>query len=258
MNKDKLEELNRYDALAQSMLHSSRIAMLANEFGSGAMPEYLRTPYIFYEKCVKDLISPQKLVLELGAGMGLNTWTLVQTGAIVTATDISQKALEVLEQRILNLGGQVRIKLADIEALPFPDNSFDVVVCAGSLSYGEPVLVNKEIRRVLRSGGMFICVDSLNHNPIYCANRWLHYLRGNRSKNTLKRVPNLPRIKDLSEGFCNVNVRFFGSMSYAMPVIARLFGENTARAASERIDQLVGVRRSAFKFVLVAQGFECV
>ena len=44
-------------------------------------------------------------------------------------------------------------------------------------------------------------------------------------------------------------------MSFAMPVVARLFGENTASAASDRIDQLVGVRRSAFKFVIVAQGF---
>jgi hypothetical protein len=44
-------------------------------------------------------------------------------------------------------------------------------------------------------------------------------------------------------------------MSFAMPGIARFFGENTSRAASDRIDQLVGVRRSAFKFVVVAQGF---
>jgi len=70
----------------------------------------------------------------------------------------------------------------------------------------------------------------------------------------LKRIPDLARIRALSEGFSSVNVRFFGAMSFAMPGIARLFGENTARAASDRIDQLVCVRRSAFKFVIVAQG----
>ena len=99
-----------------------------------------------------------------------------------------------------------------------------------------------------------VCVDSLNHNPIYRANRWLHYIRGIRSKSTSKRMPDLTRIKVLGEGFSSVNVHFFGAMSYAMPGIARLLGENTARAASDRIDQLIGVRRSAFKFVVVAQG----
>jgi hypothetical protein len=68
-------------------------------------------------------------------------------------------------------------------------------------------------------------------------------------------MPDLARIRALSEGFSSVNVRFFGAMSYAMPGIARLFGENTALVVSDRIDHLVGVRRSAFKFVVVAQGF---
>ena len=139
-----------------------------------------------------------------------------------------------------------------MESLPFDDSSFDVITSAGSLSYGAPILVDTEIRRVLRPGGMLICVDSLNNNPVYRANRWIHYLRGNRSKSTLKRMPDLARIRSLSEGFSSVNVRFFGAMSFVMPGIARLFGENTARVASDRIDQLVGVRRSAFKFVIVA------
>ena len=68
-------------------------------------------------------------------------------------------------------------------------------------------------------------------------------------------MPDLLRIKALQVGFSNVEVQYFGAVSFAMPGIARLFGENNARAASGRIDQLVGVRRSAFKFVFVAQGF---
>jgi len=160
-----------------------------------------------------------------------------------------------LEQRIVNAGGHVMTQVADIETLPFADASFDVVACAGSLSYGEPALVDAEIRRVLRPSGTLICVDSLNHNPVYRINRWLHYLRGDRSKSTLKRMPDMTRIMALGDRFSKVNVRYFGALSFAMPVLARLLGDNTAEAASDRIDQLIGVRRSAFKFVLVAQGF---
>lgn len=255
MDEDKLLELHRYDASAKSKLSTYGAATAAGEFGSDAMPQYLRTPYIFYEKCVRKLIGFQDQVLELGAGTGLHTWALVQTGAVVTVTDISPNALELLKQRIENAGGHVVTQVADMESLPFADASFDVVACAGSLSYGEPERVNTEIRRVLRPGGTLICVDSLNHNPVYRINRLLHYLRGNRSKSTLKRMPNLARINALGEGFSNVNVQYFGALSFAMPVFARLLGENTAQAASDRIDQLLGVRRSAFKFVLVAQGF---
>jgi ubiquinone/menaquinone biosynthesis C-methylase UbiE len=254
MEQDKLIERSRYDRRAHTQMMGVELVTEV-PFGSQAMPGYLRTPYIFYEQKIAKLIRPNQRVLELGAGAGLHTRALLQTGANVTASDISPNSLSLLEQRFHNTTGNLKTEVADMESLPFEASSFDVIASAGSLSYGDPYLVDAEIRRVLRPGGMLICVDSLNHNPVYRANRWLHYLRGNRSKSTLKRMPDLARIRSLGEGFSSVDVRFFGAMSFAMPGIARLFGENTARAASDRIDQLVGVRRSAFKFVLVAQGF---
>jgi ubiquinone/menaquinone biosynthesis C-methylase UbiE len=254
MNKDKLVELHRYDTSARSKLSTSCTVSTSSEIGSGAMPQFLRTPYIFYEKCIKDLIFCNYKVLELGAGAGLHTRALVQTGAEVTASDISPNSLSLLKQQFKSVPGNLKTEVADMESLPFDDSSFDVITSAGSLSYGDPYMVDTEIRRVLRPGGMLICVDSLNHNPVYRANRWLHYLRGNRSNSTLKRMPDLQRIMALGEGFSSVNVRYFGALSYAMPVVARFFGGNCAQAASDRIDQLVGVKRSAFKFVLVAQG----
>lgn len=254
MEQDKLIERARYDTRAQSQMMGDELVTEV-PLGSQAMPAYLRTPYIFYEQKIAELIRPNHRVLELGAGAGLHTRALLQTGANVTASDISPNSLSLLKQRFQNTTGNLKTEVADMESLPFEASSFDVIASAGSLSYGEPHVVDAEIRRILRPGGMLISVDSLNHNPVYRANRWFHYLRGDRSKSTLKRMPNLARIKALGEDFSSVNVRYFGALSFAMPGIARLFGENTARAASDRIDQLVGVRRSAFKFVIVAQGF---
>lgn len=253
-DQDKLIELDRYDARAKSQLGGVE-TIVETPFGSQTMSSYLQTPYIYYEQRITELIRPDHRVLEMGAGAGLHTRVLLETGAEVTASDISPNSLSLLRQHFKNVPGNLNTEVADMESLPFDDSSFDVIACAGSLSYGDPILVDTEIRRVLRPGGMLICVDSLNHNPVYRANRWLHYMRGNRSKSTLRRMPDLARIRTLGEGFSSVNVHFFGAMSYAMPGIARLFGENTARAASDRIDQMVGVRRSAFKFVVVAQGF---
>jgi ubiquinone/menaquinone biosynthesis C-methylase UbiE len=250
---DKLLELARYDARAQSLLFASG-GGAAGEFGSSTMPEYLRSPYIFYEKCVSELIGSQDQVLELGAGSGLHTWALVQTGGRVTATDISPNSLKLLEQRIVNAGAGVKTQVADIESLPFADASFDVVACAGSLSYGEPSLVDAEIRRVLRPGGLLVCVDSLNHNPVYRVNRRLRYWRGARTKSTLRRMPDLSRIEALGNGFASVKVHYFGALTFAMPVLARLCGQKHARAMSDIVDRLIGAKRSAFKFVLIAKG----
>jgi len=148
----------------------------------------------------------------------------------------------------------VKICVADMESLPFEANSFDVIAIAGSLSYGEPDLVDAEVRRVLRPGGIFICVDSLNHNPIYRFNRWFHFLRGRRTKSTLLRMPTIDRIQSLASGFKNADVRYFGAVSYLMPILARIIGQSKAAKVSDAVDQMVNVRWSAFKFVLVAHG----
>jgi ubiquinone/menaquinone biosynthesis C-methylase UbiE len=251
-DQDKLLERDRCDARAQSELN--RVTMIVDTpFGSQTMPFYLQSPYVYYEHRIAELIRPNNHVLELGAGTGLHTRVLLQTGAQVTVSDISPNCLSLIKQRFQNFSGTFKTEVGDIENLPFDDSSFDVITSAGSLSYGDPHLVDAEIRRV-RPGGTFICVDSLNHNPVYRANRWLHYLRGNRSKSTLKRMPDLVRIKALGEGFSNVSVRYFGALSFAMPLLARLLGEKTTQAASDRFDQLANVKRSAFKFVIVAQG----
>jgi ubiquinone/menaquinone biosynthesis C-methylase UbiE len=251
---DKLIERKRYDERALSQL-GGPVKFIEAPLGSQTMPAYLNAPYLHYEQSIAKLIRPEHQVLELGAGSGLHTRVLLQTGAKIIASDISPNSLNLLNQRFQSIASNLKTEVADMESLPFNDSSFDVITSAGSLSYGDPYLVDSEIRRVLRPGGMLICVDSLNHNPVYRVNRFFHYMRGNRSKSTLKRMPDLKRIIALSEYFSGVDVRYFGAISFAMPIVARLFGENTAQATSDRIDQLVGVRRSAFKFVIVAQGF---
>lgn len=66
------------------------------------------------------------------------------------------------------------------------------------------------------------------------------------------RMLDMARISALGAGFSILSAHYFGALSFAMAIFARLFGKDVAQAASDRIDQLIGVRRSAF--VLVAQG----
>ena len=50
------------------------------------------------------------------------------------------------------------VEKIDIEAIPYPDAGFDVVICNHVLEHvNHPAIALSEARRVLRSGGRFIC-----------------------------------------------------------------------------------------------------
>jgi SAM-dependent methyltransferase len=150
--------------------------------------------------------------------------------------------------------GRLETRVADMEALPFADGEFDAVACAGSLSYGDPDTVDASVRRVLKSGGSFLSVDSLNDNPIYRLNRWRHYRRGERSLSTLRRMPDSARLASWRTHYDDVAVRYFGAATWAMPLAIRLLGQSRAASLSDSLDRMLNVKRSAFKFVAIARG----
>ena len=251
---DKSEELRRYEDAARVVLEST-VSAKPQLFGAEAVAPELRAPYAFYEQRIQAIVSSGSRVVELGAGSGLQTAVLLRTGASVTATDISPASLALLQRRLGALApDRLTTRIADIEALPFEEESFDVVACAGALSYGDPDLVDAEVRRVLRPGGAFICVDSLNDSPVYRLNRWLRYRRGERTMSTLVRMPGSRRLESIARHFASVEVRYFGALTWAMPLLTRVLGTARATSASDAFDNLIRVRRSAFKFVLVAEG----
>ena len=250
-NNDKNADWKRYEKRAKKLLEKNiYLKKHSNSFGSAAILPTLRTPYLYYEKCIFNTISGNNYVLEIGSGTGLHTYSLTKTGAKIVASDISKNSLTVLNKIIDN----VITVVADMENLPFKDGSFDVVCSAGSLSYGDPDIVDAEIKRILKPGGKFICVDSLNHNPIYRINRWIKYLKGERSKNTLKRIPNTKRIKSIAQNFKHIKVKYFGAVTFLMPILSKMFGQDNAAKISDIIDKVIKVKKLAFKFVLIAEG----
>jgi hypothetical protein len=67
-------------------------------------------------------------------------------------------------------------------------------------------------------------------------------------------MPTIARIQSISRNFKSAETRYFGAMSYLMPFLALIIGQSHAAKVSDTVDLLMHVRRSAFKFVLVASG----
>jgi ubiquinone/menaquinone biosynthesis C-methylase UbiE len=94
--------------------------------------------------------------LEIGAGTGYFTLNLLQAGVVseATCTDISPGMMRTLSANAERLGLRVRTARADAEALPFPDESFDLVLGHAVLHHLPDLdRAFAEFHRVLRPGG---------------------------------------------------------------------------------------------------------
>jgi ubiquinone/menaquinone biosynthesis C-methylase UbiE len=250
--KDKKIEFTRYNERAKKLL-LLKDNFNIDELGALSYSEIFKKPYIEYEKFHKEYIKGSSTVLEIGAGTGLFTKSLLDTGAKVVATDISPNSLEVIRKRFGDYHQKLIVQVADMEKLPFNKNYFDIVTCAGSLSYGDNDLVMNEIFKVLKPGGVFICVDSLNENPLYKFNRWLNYWRGRRSLGTLNNMPTISLIEKYKTNFELISINFFGALVWIYPSLKIFIGKSNATKIIDKFDELNKTSRSAFKFVMVVK-----
>src|SRR6266536_4920895 len=106
-------------------------------------------------------------VLELGIGTGLNL-AYYPPGVELTGIDISPHMLDRARQRAARLGVTAVLEVADIEALPYPDASFDTVTATCVFcSVDDPVRGLREAARVVRPDGQVLLYEHVRpHNPI--------------------------------------------------------------------------------------------
>jgi ubiquinone/menaquinone biosynthesis C-methylase UbiE len=110
-----------------------------------------------------------KLVLEVGAGTGRDSFPLIELGAKVVQLDYSVNSLQILKSLSAELHVQTNIVGGDTFHLPFPDETFDVVFHQGLLEHfrspqAEALL--KENIRVLKQGG-YLLVDVPQRYHLY-------------------------------------------------------------------------------------------
>ncbi|MFI8519663.1 methyltransferase domain-containing protein [Streptomyces sp. NPDC085481] len=103
-------------------------------------------------------------VLDVGCGPGTITADLAarvapgRVTAVDTAQDVLPKARAAAAERGVD---NVEFAVADVHALDFPDDSFDIVHAHQVLQHvGDPVRALREMRRVCRPGGVVAARDS--------------------------------------------------------------------------------------------------
>ena len=252
---DKMREQIRYDIRALARLDKKSVNSLGDSCGSVAISEVLRSPYQSYEKQVILLAKKGNTVLDICCGTGIFSLVSQPSGTRISVVDIAPNNVKLAMLTAKQRGFNILGKVGDAEALPFEDSLFDLVTCAGSLSYFDREKGLMEVARVLKPGGYFICVDSLNHNPFYRMNRWLHYLRGHRTLSTLKRMPKIEIFSEFEKYLGTVTYRsFHGIFTFLVPfldvVLRPQFTADTINWLDKKFSFL---EKYAFKFVAVVR-----
>jgi 2-polyprenyl-6-hydroxyphenyl methylase/3-demethylubiquinone-9 3-methyltransferase len=101
-------------------------------------------------------------VLDVGCGGGFTCEFLAKRGAIVSGIDQSQPCIQIAQQHALQNQLSINYQHGVAETLPYPNDTFDVVVCVDVLEHVadlEQTLL--EIYRVLKPEGIF-CFDTIN------------------------------------------------------------------------------------------------
>jgi len=111
-------------------------------------------------------LGPEQRVLEVACGSGGVTCRLAQeTGAGCVGVDINPHGIEAAERRAAELGLTSRVSFRVTDAarpLPFPDQSFDAILCNDSINHlPERLEVLRDWHRVLRPGGRLLFTDPI-------------------------------------------------------------------------------------------------
>ena len=109
-----------------------------------------------------------KSVLEIGLGMGADGTRWAQHAASYTGLDLTPEAVQATSRHLEVLGLQGNVVQGNSEDMPFEEDSFDIVYSHGVLHHTEGTEnAFREVRRVLKPGGQFICMlytkDSFNY-----------------------------------------------------------------------------------------------
>jgi SAM-dependent methyltransferase len=137
---------------APKTMHDTNYQPFPNENGRNARQEHLEVPVFVHVLG----IHPGARILEIGCGRGIALSAITRLCRPSRLVGIDIDATLLSEARVNTADLDVELICADVRALPFPDETFDVVIDFGTCYHiSHPAAAMGEIARVLAPRGLF-------------------------------------------------------------------------------------------------------
>jgi SAM-dependent methyltransferase len=158
---DLIAETRRADGNLHRFISDDRWQRIhddsARDYQSG---EWVREKLLGVGRKRRELFSlASGSVLDVGCGYGSNFEYLSNTTHI-TGIDVSPVMLDMAREHARRLNIEVDLRQGDVEALDFPDHTFDTVISAlATCSYLNPIAALREMRRVCKPEGRLLLLE---------------------------------------------------------------------------------------------------
>lgn len=181
----------------------------------------------FYSICSNSSLFFDNLVransggalLDYCCGMGESSIKYSDYFKSITAIDISDEELEHARRNSSKLSiGNITFLCQDAEHTELASESFDVVICIGVLHHLDLYSATNELHRLLKPGGVAICLEALGHNPfINLYRRMTPRLRTSWETDHILRLEDIGKI----ESHFNGRERYFFHISTLFALLFR-------------------------------------
>jgi ubiquinone/menaquinone biosynthesis C-methylase UbiE len=183
----KLETIKNWTSAPCGSCYSSLEAYTKSYFDEIEQHRYRTHPWIL--ESIDRFDIKDKLVLEIGYGMGTDHRALARRGGIMHGIDLTPLNKEVATKHLDLYAYRSNLRTGDAENLPYPDQYFDFVYSFGVIHHSpNTAQVVREIHRVLKPGGK--CYVTVYHKnsvffwwSVYMVN---YLLSGNWRKRSLR------------------------------------------------------------------------
>ena len=178
-----MTERSRDDASTTS--DSESIASFFDGMSATRNALFRANPALDYEQQVRSGAVLARLrpiagetILDIGCGNARDMIRILEAGARIVGIDLSEGMIDQARRELQAAGHRdVRLDVGDATQMPFPDASFDKVLCSEVIEHiPDADAAVREIRRVLKPGGMLV-ISTPNRTSWYGFDRYILWAR---------------------------------------------------------------------------------